>query len=171
MGVVVKEAIHAPAKERFEASVRQKVEGLGSVVGPIRYVADDPDAVTEALAGMAGPRGGAGLVLTAGSASTDPTDAFFVAVDDGRRDRPAGRARTSGLDALHGPIGRTMTWSAHVRRLLPGDGGRPAASMAPVRRAAHPGDHRAPLADGGILTRDQRFRFPAYASELEAPEG
>jgi len=27
------------------------------------------------------------------------------------------------------------------------------------------------LGHGGVLTRDQRFRFPAYASELEAPEG
>ena len=27
------------------------------------------------------------------------------------------------------------------------------------------------LAHGGLLTRDQRFRFPAYARELEAPEG
>ena len=29
----------------------------------------------------------------------------------------------------------------------------------------------APLGHGGILTRDKRFRFPAYARELEAPEG
>jgi formylmethanofuran dehydrogenase subunit E len=27
------------------------------------------------------------------------------------------------------------------------------------------------LGHGGILTRDQRFRFPAYARDLEAPEG
>ncbi len=36
VGVVVKEAIHAPEQARFEGSVRQRVEGLGSVVGPIR---------------------------------------------------------------------------------------------------------------------------------------
>jgi len=29
----------------------------------------------------------------------------------------------------------------------------------------------AKLGHGGILTRDQRFRFPPYARELEAPEG
>jgi formylmethanofuran dehydrogenase subunit E len=29
----------------------------------------------------------------------------------------------------------------------------------------------AKLGHGGILTRDQRFRFPAYARELDAPEG
>jgi molybdopterin biosynthesis enzyme len=29
----------------------------------------------------------------------------------------------------------------------------------------------AKLGHGGILTRDQRFRFPRYARELEAPDG
>jgi hypothetical protein len=29
----------------------------------------------------------------------------------------------------------------------------------------------AKLGPGGILTRSQRFRFPAYARELDAPEG
>ena len=27
------------------------------------------------------------------------------------------------------------------------------------------------LGHGGLLTRDQRFRFPRYARELDAPEG
>ena len=27
------------------------------------------------------------------------------------------------------------------------------------------------LAHGGLLTRDQRFRFPAYALALDAPDG
>ena len=27
------------------------------------------------------------------------------------------------------------------------------------------------LGHGGLLTRDQRFRFPAYAQKLEAPAG
>jgi hypothetical protein len=29
----------------------------------------------------------------------------------------------------------------------------------------------AKLGHGGILTRDQRFRFPRYARELDAPDG
>ena len=29
----------------------------------------------------------------------------------------------------------------------------------------------AKLGHGGILTRSQRFRFPAYARELDAPDG
>src|SRR5207245_2868611 len=80
VAVVVKESIHAPARQRFEASVRTKVESLGSSVRSFEYVEDENKAVE--------------------------------------------RARTA-----------------------------------------------APLGHGGILTRDMRFRFPAYARELEAPEG
>ena len=29
----------------------------------------------------------------------------------------------------------------------------------------------AQLGHGGLLTRDQRFRFPPYARELDAPDG
>jgi hypothetical protein len=29
----------------------------------------------------------------------------------------------------------------------------------------------ADLAHGGVLTREMRFRFPAYARDLQAPEG
>ena len=32
VGVVVKQSLHAPARERFERSVRQKVEALGSSI-------------------------------------------------------------------------------------------------------------------------------------------
>ena len=41
------------------------------------------------------------------------------------------------------------------------------------RRTIRPPSARtvAKLGHGGILTRSQRFRFPAYARELDAPEG
>lgn len=172
VGVLVKEAIHAPAKERFESSVRQKVEGLGSVVGSIRYVADDPEVVREALASMTSGRGAADLVLTAGSASTDPLDALFSAVDE-----LGGTIVRRGVPAHPG----SMLWMGRVGRTtilgLPTCGAYSKAtaadllipwllSGAPPTRATV-----ARLGHGGILTRDQRFRFPAYASELEAPEG
>ncbi len=38
-----------PRRERFEASVRAKVEGLGSKIVAIDYVEDDADAVEDAL--------------------------------------------------------------------------------------------------------------------------
>lgn len=172
VGVVVKEAIHAPARERFEASVRQRVEGLGSVLGPIRYVADDVDAVGEALAGMTHDPGVTRLVLTAGSASTDPLDAFFVAIE-----RLGGSVVRRGVPAHPG----SMLWMARVGRTtilgLPTCGAYSKATAAdlliPWLLAGAPPTRAtiARLGHGGILTRDQRFRFPAYASELEAPEG
>ena len=45
VGVIVKESVRATARERFEASVRAKVEGLGSSIVAIDYVEDDADAV------------------------------------------------------------------------------------------------------------------------------
>ena len=42
VAVLVKEAIAGPARERFERSVRQKIEGLGSEIVAIEYVEDDP---------------------------------------------------------------------------------------------------------------------------------
>ena len=44
--------MRATARERFEASVRAKIEGLGSTIVAIDYVEDDPDAVEAAMAGF-----------------------------------------------------------------------------------------------------------------------
>ena len=169
VAVVVKESLRAPARERFEASVRAKVEGLGSALVSIEYVADDEVAVEAALGRAAGS---ADLVLTAGGGSTDPADAFFVALD-----RLGGRVVRHGVPAHPGSmlwlgrLGRTAilglpTCGAYSRataadlllpRLLSGE----PASAATVAKLGH----------GGILTRDQRFRFPRYARELDAPDG
>ncbi len=172
VGVVVKEAIHAPEQARFEGSVRQRVEGLGSVVGPIRYVADDIDAVDEALAGMTRGSGAVQLVLTAGSGSTDPLDAFFVAID-----RLGGRIVRRGVPAHPG----SMLWMARLHATtilgLPTCGAYSRATavdlLIPWLLAGDPPTRAtvARLGHSGILSRDQRFRFPAYAAELDAPEG
>ena len=50
VGVVVKESIRGTARDRFEASVRAKVDGLGSKILDIVYVEDDADAVETAIA-------------------------------------------------------------------------------------------------------------------------
>lgn len=142
------------------------------MVGTIRYVADDVDAVGEALAGMTGGPDAVQLVLTAGSGSTDPLDAFFVAIE-----RLGGRVVRRGVPAHPG----SMLWMARVRATtvlgLPTCGAYSRATAvdllipwllagaSPTRATV------ARLGHGGILSRDQRFRFPAYASELDAPEG
>ncbi len=112
------------------------------------------------------------LILTAGAASTDPLDPCFLAIDVARRScRAAWRAGPPGFDAL----ARTDPADgdprpADVRGILEGDRRRPAAAATPVR-ATGLGDDVAKLGHGGILTRTQRFRFPPYAREFDAPDG
>ena len=169
VAVVVKESIHAPARDRFERSVRAKVEGLGSSVVSIEYVRDEEAAVTAAVARAARS---ADLVLTAGGGSTDPADPFFLAIE-----ALGGRVVRRGVPAHPG----SMLWLGRVGRTavlgLPTCGAYSKATAAdlllPRLLSGEPASARtvAKLGHGGILTRDQRFRFPAYARELDAPEG
>jgi probable molybdopterin binding protein len=172
VGVVVKESIRATARERFEASVRAKVEGLGSEIIDMVYVEDDADAVETAMGRFTRGADTADLVLTAGSASTDPEDAFFVAIA-----ALGGRVVRRGVPSHPG----SMLWLARVGGTsilgLPTCGAYSKATAAdlllPRLLAGEPASEAtvAKLGHGGILTRDQRFRFPRYARDLDAPEG
>jgi hypothetical protein len=172
VGVVVKESIRATARERFEASVRAKVEGLGSEIIDIVYVEDDADAVETAVGRFTRGVDTADLVLTAGSASTDPDDAFFVAIAE-----LGGRVVRRGVPSHPG----SMLWLARVGGTsilgLPTCGAYSKATAAdlllPRLLAGEPASEAtvAKLGHGGILTRNQRFRFPRYARDLDAPEG
>jgi molybdopterin biosynthesis enzyme len=172
VAVIVKESIRAPARQRFEASVRAKVESLGSKVVSFDYVADGVAAVEASVAQAARGRDPVDLVLTAGGGSTDPSDAFFVAVD-----RLGGRIVRRGVPAHPG----SMLWLGRVGRTailgLPTCGAYSKATAAdlllPRLLAGEPATAAtvAQLGHGGILTRDQRFRFPRYARELDAPDG
>ena len=172
VGVVVKESIRATARERVEASVRAKVEGLGSEIIDIVYVEDDADAVETAMGRFTRGADTADLVLTAGSASTDPEDAFFVAIA-----ALGGRVVRRGVPSHPG----SMLWLARVGGTsilgLPTCGAYSKATAAdlllPRLLAGEPASEAtvAKLGHGGILTRDQRFRFPRYARDLDAPEG
>jgi hypothetical protein len=174
VGVVVKESLHAPAQARFEASVRLKVESLGSTLASVAYVEDDVQAVSEVLGPLARGRGPdrVDLVLTAGSASTDPSDPFFVAIE-----RLGGRVVRRGVPAHPG----SMLWLARIGATdllgLPTCGAYSRATAADLLLPRLLSGERASAATvarlgvGGILTRSMRFRFPAYARELDAPEG
>ncbi len=172
VGVVVKESIRKPARERFEASVRAKVEGLGSKIIDIVYVNDEVDAVETAIARFTRGAETADIVLTAGSASTDPRDTFFAAIDS-----LGGRVVRHGVPAHPG----SMLWLAKIGGTsilgLPTCGAYSKATavdlLLPRLLAGEPANERtvAKLGHGGILTRSQRFRFPPYARELDAPDG
>lgn len=172
VGVVVKQSVRGIERERFEASVRAKVEGLGSQLASIRYVEDDPDLVERALHPFVAGREVVDLVLTAGAASTDPSDAFFVAIE-----RLGGRLVRRGVPAHPG----SMLWLARVGTVpilgLPTCGAYSKATAADLLlprllSGESPTEKTvAKLGHGGLLTRDQRFRFPPYARQLDAPEG
>ena len=174
VAVIVKESIRGIPRDRFEASVRAKVEGLGSTLIGIDYVEDAAAPVEDALRARVRSRvaGRADLVLTAGSSSTDPEDPFFLAL-----------AALGGGVVRHGVPAHpgSMLWLGRVGRVpvigLPSCGAYSKATavdlLLPRLLAGEPASIRtvARLGHGGILTRDQRFRFPAYARELDAPEG
>lgn len=172
VGVIVKESLRATARERFETSVRAKVEGLGSEIVSIVYVDDDPESVENAMADFVRGPDAVDLILTAGAASTDPLDACFVAIAT-----LGGRVVRRGVPAHPG----SMLWLARIGRTailgLPTCGAYSKATAAdlllPRLLSGEPASERtvAKLGHGGILTRSQRFRFPPYARELDAPDG
>ena len=172
VGVIVKESVRAPARARFEASVRAKVEGLGSEVVAIDYVDDDAEAVEAAMAAFVRRPDPLDLILTAGAASTDPLDPCFVAIA-----ALGGRVVRRGVPAHPG----SMLWLARIGGTailgLPTCGAYSKATAADLLlprllSGEDPSEKTvAKLGHGGILTRSQRFRFPAYARELDAPDG
>jgi hypothetical protein len=172
VAAVVKESLRAADRARFERSVRDKVEGLGSALTGVTYVADDDAAVTEAVARAAKGPSAADVVLTAGGRSTDPLDPFYVAIE-----RLGGAVVRHGVPAHPG----SMLWLARIGRTailgLPTCGAYSKATAADlVLPRLLTGERPGPglvagLGHGGLLTRDQRFRFPRYARELDAPDG
>jgi molybdopterin biosynthesis enzyme len=172
VGVVVKESLRRADRPRFEASVRAKVESLGSTIQAIDYVEDEDAVVRAALGSLARGAGRVDVILTAGGRSTDPSDPFFTAIDSlggpiVRRGVPAhpgsmlwlariGRTAVLGLPTC-GAYSKATAADLLLPRLLTGE--------PPTRRTV------SVLGHGGVLTREMRFRFPAYARELEAPDG
>ncbi len=172
VAVVVKESLRSADRPRFETSVRDKVESLGSRITSIDYVADEDKAVRAALARDARGPDRVDVILTAGGRSTDPSDPFFTAVE-----ALGGRIVRRGVPAHPG----SMLWLARIGRTailgLPTCGAYSKATAAdlllPRLLTGEPPTRTtvSHLGHGGVLTREMRFRFPAYARELDAPDG
>ena len=132
----------------------------------IDYVDDEDDAVRAALARFARGAGRVDVILTAGGRSTDPSDPFFTAVD-----ALGGRVVRRGVPAHPG----SMLWLARIGRTavlgLPTCGAYSKATAAdlllPRLLTGEPPTRRtvSALGHGGVLTREMRFRFPAYARD------
>jgi molybdopterin biosynthesis enzyme len=169
VAAIVKESVHPPVRERFEASVRLKVEALGSSLVRVEYTEDTVEGVSRALSAVSRT---ADLILTAGSASTDPSDPFFVAIEG-----LGGEVVRHGVPAHPG----SMLWLARLGRLdvlgLPTCGAYSKATAADLVLPRLLTGERvsrtlvAGLGHGGILSRSMRFRFPDYAGDLDEPDG
>ena len=156
--------------------MRLKVEALGSrFVGTTVVSNPDPGAAEhdarEALERLVRDRGVL-VVLVGGVSAGDPLSPFFAALES-----LGGRVLRRGVPAHPG----SMIWLAELdgSRLL----GLPQCGMFSMATAADlvlprlltgealTAADLADLAHGGVLGREMRFRFPAYARDLQAPEG
>ena len=172
VGVVVKESVRAADRERFERSVRAKVESLGSTIVGLTYAPDRTPDVESALEALTSGRNAAQVILTAGGRSTDPTDPFFQAIS-----ALGGHVVRHGVPAHPG----SMLWLARIRRTailgLPTCCAYSKATAAdlllPRLLTGEPPTLKtvSRLGHGGILSRSMRFRFPPYARDLDAPDG
>ena len=168
VGVVVKETVRATASERFEASVRARSRGSGRRSSTSSTSTTPTRSRRRSAGSRAVPRR---PMRCSPPAPPDRPGGCLL-----RGDRRAGRRVVRRgvlrirLDAVAGIGGTSIlglpTCGAYSKataadlllpRLLAGE----PASEATVAKLGH----------GGILTRDQRFRFPRYARELDAPEG
>lgn len=175
VGAIAEEAITPEGLARFEAGARQKVEALGGrFAGTIVVGETDPaaaeNAAAAALEALVRERT-LRVVLVGGVSAGDPLAPFFAALG-----RLGGEVLRHGVPAHPG----SMIWLARLdeSRLL----GLPSCGMFALATAADlvlprllTGEplgaaELAELAHGGVLTRDMRFRFPAYARDLQAPE-
>jgi len=171
VGAIATESLAGAARDRFESALRTKLEALGSRLATARYPEHDAAAIGEDLAELV-RRLRLPLVLVGGVSAGNPVDPFFVALE-----RLGGRLLRRGVPAHPG----SMIWLAAWRgtRIL----GLPQCGLFSKATAAdlllprlltgeRVGARQvAELGHGGLLVREMRFRFPAYARDLEAPTG
>jgi hypothetical protein len=172
VGALVRETLTEAARRRFEDNLRIRVSALGSRLVQVAYVGEEAGAVEGALQTLATGPAPLDVLLTAGAASMDPTDPVFRGLA-----ALGGRVVSHGVPAHPG----SMLWLGRLWRTtvigLPTCGAYSRATavdlLLPWLRAGEPPTRAtvARLGHGGLLTRDQRFRFPAYTEGLDAPEG
>lgn len=162
VGVLVRERLEPSAREKFQSSLQMKVAWFGSRITGIDYVADDVEAVTSSLRGLAQ---GADLILTAGANATDPLDPTLRALD-----RLGARMERQGAPAHPG----SAVWLAYLGETpVFGVAACGMFSKATVLDLILPrlftglkveAMDFAHLGHGGLLSRDMSFRFPPYGS-------
>jgi hypothetical protein len=173
---IVTEGVSRIDLDRFESGARMKLEAFGSRFSGTTVIATADAEHAEEEIGAALQRlvldRGLPIVLVGGVSAGDPLSPFFAALRS-----IGGRVIRHGVPAHPG----SMIWLAELAesQLL----GLPQCGMFAMATAADlilprllTGERLtaaslAELAHGGVLIKEMRFRFPAYAQKLDAPEG
>jgi hypothetical protein len=161
VGALARERLEARQRQRFESSLREKLDWFGSRLLPVRYPAADPAAVAADAEALLGE--GAEVLIAAGAGSLDPLDPIFTALG-----RLGGRMERHGAPAHPG----SLLWLAELR-------GKPVLGMPACGMFSQAttfdlvlprllageridGAAVAELGHGGLLSRDSAYRFPPY---------
>lgn len=161
VGAVVEETLEERRRERFVATLREKLDWFGSTLRAPVFAPRSDVAIADAL--LAEARGGCGVIVAAGARALDPLDPMFRALArlDVRLERygvPAHPgslfwlARLEGVPILGMPSCGLFSQATSFDLILPRVlAGRrvDAASLAE-------------LGHGGLLGREMAFRFPLY---------
>ncbi|HYI25207.1 MAG TPA: hypothetical protein VD767_07345 [Thermomicrobiales bacterium] len=166
VAVVVTEMPDGRIRDRFEASVRQKIAWYGSEIQGIAYLAADSEVVASAIDAMV--EAGANLVLVAGGNMMDPLDPTLVAMDGigasvvrlGAPAHPGSMFWLGHIPAIDLPVLNLASCSMYSRStvadlVLPWVMAGEAVTEADI----------AGLGYGGLLDRSMGWRFPDYQSD------
>jgi hypothetical protein len=161
IGALAPRRLEARQRDRFEASLAEKIRWFGSRLLPLRYPGDTAESVAQALEALLGE--GAEVLVAAGAGSLDPLDPIFTGLE-----RLGGRMERHGAPAHPG----SLLWLAELRaRPVLGMPTCGMFSQATVFDLVLPrllaGDalgnaDLAALGAGGLLSRDSAWRFPPY---------
>lgn len=175
LGAIVAEPLPPEARARFESAARLRAESLGGVFAGLVEVSDTDPIAARASAAAAleelAMRRELGVLLIGGVSAGDPLSPFFAALalmggEIVRRGIPAhpgsmlwlgslGTTQLLGLPRC-GAFGLATAADLLLPRLMTGE-----------RLTA---ESIADIGHGGLLGRDMRPRFPAYARDLPDPD-
>ena len=168
VGVIATEGLSEKLRDRFNASIDQKIGWYGSRLTDVRFVASDPVAVAAALKELLP---GNDVILMAGGNTLDPLDPTLLAIG-----KLGGEMIHYGAPSHPG----SMFWLAQIGEvpivnlascsmyssvtfadlILP-------LLMTGERLTEEDIDH---FGYGGLLEREMRFRFPPYDEDVSNEE-
>jgi hypothetical protein len=161
IGALAPRRLPARQRERFEASLGEKIGWFGSRLLPVRYPDDGAGRVAAELDALMAA--GAEVLVAAGAGSLDPLDPIFVGLAEAggrmlRHGAPAHPGSLLWIAALRdrtvlgmptcGMFSQATVFDLVLPRLLAGD--------------ALDNQDLAALGHGGLLSRDSAWRFPPY---------